>query len=68
MKTQEEGPLPGHLDTCYFAHSFINVEIYPSLRSKSSRLHSGIKNVIQDSLEDTLQTQEESPLPVHIET
>ena len=67
-ETQEEGPLPGHLDTWYFVHSFLNVEMCHAWRSKSSRPYSGIKNVIQDSLEDTLQTQEESPLPVHIET
>ena len=63
-----KAPLPVHLETKIFVHSFIYVEICHSWRSKSSRLHSGIKNVLQDSLEDTLETQKESLLPVHIET
>ena len=56
------------LKTWNFAHSFLYVNICNSRRSKSSRLHSGINNVILDSLEDAKETQEEGPLPGHLDS
>ena len=46
-----------HLKTWNFEQSFLNIYICHSWRPKSSRHHSGIKNVLQDSLEDALETQ-----------
>ena len=50
-------PLPVHQGAWNFPQSFLNVYSCQSWHSKSSKLHWGIKNVIQDSLEDALDTQ-----------
>ena len=50
-----------HLEIWNFAHSFLNVYTYHYWHSKSSKLQSGIKNIIQDSLEDALETQRRMP-------
>ena len=49
--------LPVTLEAWNLVQTFLKVYTYHSWRSKSSRLHSGIKNVLQDSLEDALETQ-----------
>ena len=65
LETHEESPFPVHIEILNFALSFLYVNICNSWwHSKSSTLHSRIKNVIQDSLKDNLESQEESPLPV----
>ena len=45
------------LEAWNFAQTFLKVYTYHSWHQKSSRLHSGIKNVLQDSLEDVLETR-----------
>ena len=49
--------LPLHLEPWNFAQSFLEVYTCHSWCPKSSRLHSGINNVLQDSFEDALETQ-----------
>ena len=49
--------LPVHLETWNFALSFLSVYTFHYWHSNSSKLHSAIKNVLQDSLEEALETQ-----------
>ena len=63
-----KSPLPMHQETWNFVHSLFNVDVCHSWHSKSSRLHSIIKNVLQDSLVDALESQNEGPLPKHLDT
>ena len=60
-----ECPLPVDREAWNFAHSFFNVYTCHLLSPKSSKLHKGIKNVLQASLEDVLETHRRMPLPVH---
>ena len=57
FKKQEDYPPPiVHQETWNFTYSFHNVDICHSWCSKSSRLYSGIKNVLKNSLEVGLDT------------
>ena len=53
-KLKGECPLPVHLEVWNFEQSFLNIYICYSGHPKSSTLHSGIKNVLQDSLKEAL--------------
>ena len=53
-KLKGECPLPVHLEVWNFEQSFFNIYICHSGHPKSSTLHSGIKNVLQDSLKEAL--------------
>ena len=57
-----------HLETWNFTHSSPNVFIWSSWHPIWCTLHLGIKNVLQDSFEDALETQQESPHPVHLKS
>ena len=53
-KLKGECPVRVHLEVCNFAQSFLNIYKCHSGHPKSSTLHSGIKNVLQDSLKEAL--------------
>ena len=63
-----ECPLPVDREAWNFAHSFFNVYTCHLLIPKSSKLHTGIKNVLQASLEDVLETHRRMPLQCIEET
>ena len=49
-----ECPLPVHLEVWNFAKSFLNIYICHSWHQNSSRLYSGVTNVLKNSLREAL--------------